>query len=47
MFEKVIEITHGGGFVAYPLIVGCALLGYGISQRVFLLKEEAVTLLLF
>lgn len=39
MIDKIIEITHGGGFVAYPLIAGCALLGYGISQRLLFLRR--------
>lgn len=39
MIDKVIEITQGGGFVAYPLIAGCALLGYGISQRLLFLRR--------
>ena len=49
MFDKVIVITHGGGFVAYPLIAGCALLGYGISQRLLFLRRgssDSVNLLM-
>lgn len=39
MLDRLIELILAGGFVMPPLMVGSALLWYGLAQRLFFLKR--------
>lgn len=39
MLDRLLELVHSGGFVMPPLMIGSALLCYGLAQRLFFLRR--------